>query len=46
MGGTVSIRARLTLWYGSALLLILIAVALTLYTVLARDMRSQVDQSL
>ncbi len=42
----LSLRARLTLWYGSALLLILIAVALALYTVLARDMRSQVDQSL
>jgi heavy metal sensor kinase len=41
-----SLRVRLTLWYGSALLLILIAVALALYTVLARDLRNQVDQSL
>jgi heavy metal sensor kinase len=46
MGGTVSIRLRLTLWYGSALLLILVAVALALYTIMARDLRNQVDQSL
>lgn len=42
----MTLRARLTLWYGSALLLLLVGVAVTLYTVMARDMRSQVDQSL
>ncbi|MFM8552053.1 MAG: heavy metal sensor histidine kinase [Nitrospiraceae bacterium] len=42
----MTLRLRLTLWYGSALLLILIGMALTLYTVLARDLQHQVDQSL
>lgn len=41
-----SIRVRLTLWYGSALALILIIFATVLYTVLSRGLKDQVDRSL
>ncbi len=40
------LRVRLTLWYGSALALILIIFATVLYTVTARGLRDQVDRSL
>ena len=40
------LRLRLTLWYGSALALILIIFSTVLYTVTARGLRDQVDQSL
>ncbi len=40
------LRLRLTLWYGSALALILIVFSTVLYTVTARGLRDQVDQSL
>jgi len=42
----LSIRVRLTLWYGTALGLILIVFAAVLYGVLARELRDQVDRSL
>ncbi len=40
------LRLRLTLWYGSALALILVVFATILYVVTARGLRDQVDQSL
>lgn len=43
---SVSLRVRLTLWYGTALALILVVFATILYTVLARGLRDQVDHSL
>ncbi len=41
-----SIRVRLTLWYGSALALILVLFAVALYLVMSRALREQVDNSL
>lgn len=41
-----SIRVRLTLWYGSALALILVLFAVALYLVMSRALRDQVDASL
>ena len=41
-----SIRVRLTLWYGSALGLILLLFAVALYLVMSRALREQVDASL
>lgn len=46
MGRTVSVRVRLTLWYGTALGLILIVFAFVLYGVMARGLKDQVDRSL
>lgn len=46
MGKPVSIRIRLTLWYGTALALVLIVFAGALYAVMARGLREQVDESL
>src|SRR5207245_2884677 len=40
------LRVRLTLWYGTALALMLIVFGGTLYTVLAHGLRNQIDQSL
>ncbi len=40
------LRLRLTLWYGSALALILIAFSTVLYVVTARSLRDALDQSL
>jgi heavy metal sensor kinase len=40
------LRLRLTLWYGTALALILVVFATILYMVTARGLRDQVDQSL
>src|SRR5215472_5934432 len=40
------LRVRLTLWYGSALALVLIAFSTILYLVTARSLRDAVDQSL
>ncbi len=40
------LRVRLTLWYGTALALVLIVFAGALYAVMARGLREQVDQSL
>ena len=40
------LRLRLTLWYGSALALILIAFSVILYFVTARSLRDAIDQSL
>src|SRR2546422_1046541 len=40
------LRVRLTLWYGTALALILIVFGGALYTVLAHGLRNQIDQSL
>lgn len=40
------LRVRLTLWYGSALAAILLIFAVTLYTVMAQQLRDQVDRSL
>src|SRR2546428_6044901 len=42
----MSLRVRLTLWYGTALALILIVFGGALYTVLAHGLRNQIDQSL
>ena len=42
----LSLRVRLTLWYGTALLLTLLVFAVVLYQVMARGMRDQVDRSL
>ncbi|MEW6545153.1 MAG: heavy metal sensor histidine kinase [Nitrospirota bacterium] len=39
-------RGRLTLWYGSALLLTLLAFAVLLYMVMARGLREQLDHAL
>lgn len=41
-----SIRLRLTLWYGTALALILVVFAVALYAVMARGLKDQVDRSL
>ena len=41
-----TIRVRLTLWYGTALALILVLFAGTIYFVMARALRDQVDVSL
>lgn len=46
MTRAVSIRVRLTIWYGSALAVILLLFAVTLYAVMARQLRDQVDRSL
>lgn len=40
------LRVKLTLWYGSALALILMLFATALYAIVARDLKDQVDQSL
>jgi len=40
------LRVRLTLWYGSALALILIIFSVALYAITARNLRDAVDQSL
>ena len=40
------LRLRLTLWYGSALALILIAFSTILYIITARSLRDAIDQSL
>lgn len=40
------LRVRLTLWYGTALALVLIVFAGALYAVMARGLREQMDQSL
>ena len=42
----VSLRVRLTLWYGISLALLLVIFAAVLYTLVARDLRDQVDRSL
>lgn len=41
-----SLRLRLTLWYGTALLLVLVLFAAVLYTAMAEQLRHQVDRSL
>jgi two-component system OmpR family sensor kinase len=43
---SASIRIRLTLWYGSALALILILFGAALYAVMSHTLRNQVDRSL
>lgn len=40
------LRVRLTLWYGTALALILLTFSVVLYTITARSLRDQVDESL
>lgn len=40
------LRVRLTLWYGSALALVLIVFSVVLYAITARNLRNAVDQSL
>jgi two-component system OmpR family sensor kinase len=40
------LRVRLTLWYGSALALVLITFSVVLYVIIARNLRDSVDQSL
>jgi two-component system OmpR family sensor kinase len=40
------LRARLTLWYGTALALILLVFAGALYAVLSNELRTQIDRSL
>jgi heavy metal sensor kinase len=40
------LRVRLTLWYGSALALVLIIFSIVLYAITARNLRDAVDQSL
>ncbi|HJT21261.1 MAG TPA: heavy metal sensor histidine kinase [Nitrospira sp.] len=40
------LRLRLTLWYGSALALVLVAFSTILYVITARSLREAVDQSL
>lgn len=40
------LRLRLTLWYGSALALVLLVFSVVLYAVMARNLRDAVDQSL
>ena len=42
----VSLRVRLTLWYGTALALILVVFGGTLYAMLAHGLRDQIDRSL
>ena len=46
MAKSISLRVKLTLWYGTALALLLIVFASVLYTITARDLRDQVDHSL
>jgi heavy metal sensor kinase len=41
-----SLRVRLTLWYGTALALVLVVFGGALYAVLARGLRDQIDRSL
>jgi len=43
---SASIRVRLTLWYGSALALILMLFGVALYAVMSHTLRDQVDRSL
>lgn len=40
------LRVRLTLWYGSALALVLIIFSVVLYAMTARNLRDAVDESL
>ncbi len=40
------LRVRLTLWYGTALALILLTFSVVLYTITARSLRDQVAESL
>lgn len=40
------LRVRLTLWYGSALAMVLITFSVVLYVITARNLRDDVDQSL
>jgi heavy metal sensor kinase len=40
------LRVRLTLWYGTALALILLTFSVILYTITERNLRNQVDESL
>ncbi len=40
------LRVRLTLWYGSALAVVLIIFSITIYAITARNLRDAVDQSL
>ncbi len=42
----LSLRVRLTLWYGTALALILVVFTVVLYGVTARGLKAQVDRSL
>jgi len=42
----MTLRVRLTLWYGTALALVLAVFAVVLYAEMARELREQVDQSL
>ncbi len=42
----MTLRVRLTLWYGTALALVLAVFAVVLYVEMARELREQVDQSL
>jgi two-component system OmpR family sensor kinase len=41
-----SIRLRLTLWYGTVLLMVLLLFAIVVYMVMAEQLRDQVDRSL
>lgn len=43
---SLSLRVRLTLWYGTALALILVVFAAVLYAVTAQGLKDQVDRSL
>ena len=40
------LRVRLTLWYGSALAMVLLVFSVVLYAIIARNLRDDVDQSL
>ncbi|MCP9465763.1 MAG: heavy metal sensor histidine kinase [Nitrospira sp.] len=40
------LRLRLTLWYGSALALVLLIFSIVLYAIMARNLRDAIDQSL
>ena len=40
------LRVRLTLWYGTALVLVLMIFSVVLYAMTARNLRDAVDQSL
>ena len=40
------LRVRLTLWYGTALALVLMIFSVVLYAITARNLRDAVDQSL
>ena len=40
------LRVRLTLWYGSALAMVLITFSVVLYGLTARNLRDDIDQSL